>query len=180
MQNVNVFLGEYSKKETTGEAVRDSLSRIYTRHAPTVFRVCYMFMKNKHDAEDMTQSVFVKLMNCNPQKSFDSHEHEKAWLIRTATNLCKDFFKSSWTKRVEIPEDLAYHDNRESENSDILEKVLALPDRFKIPIYLFYYEGYSTAEIAETMGKHESTVRGYLHRGRKILKIEIEKGEIHD
>jgi len=128
-----------------------------------------MFMKNAHDAEDMTHNTFVKLMNS--VVGFESEEHEKAWLIRTASNTCKDSLKSAWAKRVEIPDTLAYHENAVD---DTLEQVLALPEKYKIPIYLFYYEGYKTAEIAKMLGKPEVTIRGIMHRGRKLLKLELE------
>jgi RNA polymerase sigma-70 factor (ECF subfamily) len=156
------------------------IEQIYSRNAHTVYKVCYMLVKNTHDAQDLTQSTFVKLMKLD--KTFDSHEHEKAWLIRTATNECKDFLKSVWanSRRVEIPEDLQYNDN--SDTGEVLERVVSLHEKYKLPIYLFYYEGYSTAEIAKMLGKHESTIRGRLHRGRKILKIQLEEmeGKFHE
>ena len=150
-----------------------SLTKSYELHAKTVYRVCYTLTKNTHDAEDMTSDTFVKLMNCvNP---FESDEHEKAWLIRTATNLCKDLLKSHWRKITQIPESLTHSDNHET--ADLLEKVLSLPENIKLAVYLHYYEGYKTSEIAKMLGKPEPTVRGYLHRGRKSLKIKIESEE---
>ncbi|MDR0222005.1 MAG: sigma-70 family RNA polymerase sigma factor [Oscillospiraceae bacterium] len=150
---------------------KDELSRIYSRQAETVYRVCYMFVKNPHDAEDMTHNAFVKLMN-GSSVAFENAEHEKAWLIRAAANICKDFLKSAWAKRTDIPET---HPAPQKPENEALRQVLAMPDRYKIPIYLFYYEGYKTDEIAKMLGKPASTVRGLLHRGRKILKIEMEE-----
>jgi RNA polymerase sigma-70 factor (ECF subfamily) len=83
--------------------------------------------------------------------------------------------KSHWRKITEIPENLAYSGNPET--ADLLEKVLALPEHLKLAVYLHYYEGYKTGEIAKIMAKPEPTVRGYLHRGRKALKLKLESEE---
>jgi RNA polymerase sigma-70 factor (ECF subfamily) len=129
-----------------------------------------MLVKNQHDAEDMTSSTFIKLMRFDG--SFESPEHEKAWLIRAATNTCKDFLKSVWARRTAIPDNMEYKPVGGS--GEVLEEVLSLPEKYKLPIYLHYYEGYSTAEIAKMLKMYESTVRGRLHRGRKLLKLELE------
>ncbi len=150
----------------------EELLQIYNRHVNTVYRICFMFMKNRPDTEDMVQNTFIRLMK--DKTVFKSEEHEKAWLIRTATNLCKDHFRHWWSKTVGINnvEEVAVE---ESFNVDsILEKVMELPSRYRTAVYLYYYEGYSTAEIAEILKKSQSTVRGYLHVARKLLKMEME------
>jgi len=134
-------------------------------------------MKNQHDTEDMVQNTFIKLMKDNTK--FQSEEHEKAWLIRTATNLCKDYFRSWWSKKrvsMDAAAELATDESQLMD--DALKMVLALPDKYKTAIYMYYYEGYSTVEIAKILGKKESTVRGYLHTGRKLLKIEMDGDDI--
>src|SRR5690554_2801137 len=78
----------------------EELTQLYYRHLNTVYRVCYLYMKNKQDTEDMVQKTFIRLMKDNTL--FQSEEHEKAWLIRTATNLCKDHFKSWWSKTIDL------------------------------------------------------------------------------
>jgi len=153
---------------------RISVGELYDRHAKTVYRVCFMYVKNPSDAEDMTHNVFVKLMDCTRELVFENGEHEKAFLIRTAQNVCKDFLKSAWAKRTEIPGNYAAVSVKEN-IKDTLNSVMALPEKYKIPIYLYYYEGYKTAEIAKILGKPESTVRGLLRRGRNILKLEMEE-----
>ena len=145
---------------------------IYARHADTVYRVCFLYMKNKYDAEDMVQNTFIRLMN--KPVEFQSENHEKAWLITTATNLCKDFFRHWWQKTVGI--DVVAEQGKEDtfQDDELLEKVFKLPDQIRVSIYLHYYEGYKTSEIAEIIGKKEATVRSNLHRGRQLLKIELE------
>lgn len=149
----------------------EELSQIYYRHVNTVYRVCYIYMKNRYDAEDMVQKAFIRLMK--DQTVFISEEHEKAWLIRTATNLCKDHFRNWWSKTIGL-EEIAEVAVEELEKVDeTLEKVMKLPSKYKTVIYMYYYEGYTTVEIAKILGKKESTIRGYLYRGREYLKMEI-------
>lgn len=150
----------------------EELARIYDRHVKTVYRVCFMYMKNQADTEDMVQNTFLRLMR--DDTFFQDEEHEKAWLIRTATNLCKDHFRHWWSKTVGLDQaaDAAVEQTFETDGN--LEKVLALPSKYKTPVYLYYYEGYSTAEIAGILGKNQSTVRSWLSKGRKLLKMEME------
>lgn len=148
------------------------LTQIYDRHVNTLYRICFMYMKNQVDTEDMVQNTFLRLMR--DKTVFQSKEHEKAWLIRTATNLCKDHFKHWWSKTVGI-DHVAYIGVDQNFTIDgNLEKVLALPPKYKTPIYLYYYEGYSTVEIAQILKKNQSTVRSWLHKGRNILRMEME------
>lgn len=150
----------------------EELSRIYHRHVKTVYRVCFMYMKNSHDTEDMVQNTFLRLMRDNTR--FESEEHEKAWLIRTATNLCKDHFRHWWTKRLgmDAVADVVAEDALVIDET--LNKVLMLPSKYKTAVYLYYYEGYSTVEIAKILGKNASAVRSWLHAARKLLRVEME------
>ncbi len=150
----------------------EELTQIYTRHVNTVYRVCLMYMKNQADTEDMVQNTFLRLMR--DRTVFQSEEHEKAWLIRTASNLCKDHFRNWWSKTVGIDKvaDAVFVQQFNIDSN--LEKVMALPPKYKTPIYLYYYEGYTTSEIAKILKKNHSTIRSYLHKGRKLLKMEME------
>ena len=150
----------------------EELIQIYNRHVDTVYRVCFMFMKNRPDTEDMVQNTFIRLMK--DKTVFQSTEHEKAWLIRTATNLCKDHFKHWWSKTVGINHVAEAAVEQPFNIDSNLSMVLALPAKYKSVIYLYYYEGYSTVEIAKILKKSQSTVRGYLHTARKLLKMEME------
>ena len=140
-------------------------------------------MKNKADAEDMTQNAFLRMLASGA--AFESTEHERAWLIRTSVNLCKNSLKSFWNKNVTFGEaaepDLsggAY--NLIPDPDETLKKVMALPPKLRTALYLYYYEGYNSEEIAGLMNKPASTIRGYLHRGRSALKKEIETEELYN
>lgn len=141
---------------------------IYDRHVDTVYRVCYAFMKNAAEAEDMTQETFLRLMSCD--KQFENHRHEKAWLIVTASNLCKDALKK-WWRHSENIEDFTYLTQEPDDTgNEVLDAILSLPADYKDAVYMYYYEGYTTVEIARHLGCPESTIRSRLSRARKQLQ----------
>lgn len=155
------------------------LTDLYTRHIDTVYRICYTLLRDIPDAEDAAQSVFIKLMECGI--AFENTAHEKAWLITTAKNHCYDILKHWWKrKRVAVEElpETPYWD-KETEEDALLLQLLALPPKYKLVLYLFYYEGYSSAEIAALLHENDNTIRTRLRSGRQKLKISLE-GELYD
>ncbi len=150
----------------------EELSQIYNRHVKTVYKVCLMFMKNRHDTEDMVQNTFIRLMR--DKTRFESEEHEKAWLIRTAANLCKDYFRGWWSKTIGMDNVAEVAVDAPLNIDETLNIVLGLPPKYKTVVYLYYYEGYSTVEIAKMLRQNESTVRSRLYTARNLLKIEME------
>ena len=159
---------------TRGKLDNVWFTAFYERHVDTVFRVCRSYLRNTADTEDATQDVFLKVLAKQPE--FESVEHEKAWLIRVAINRSKDVLKSSWSKRVDmesIPEPQAPDDDPVDAYDSTLELVMALPENLRSSVYLYYYEGYSAAEIAEFMERPHSTVRNYLSDARKILREKL-------
>ena len=150
------------------------IEAVYRRHVGTVYRLCYSFLGSAGEAEDATQAVFLKLLE-HP-RSFNDEEHEKAWLITCAQNRCRDVLRSARvSRRGAMPADVA--DTRASaEASDAKAAVLALPEKYKTCMYLHYYEGYKTAEIAAMTGTPASTVRSHLSEARALLRSML-KGE---
>jgi len=124
--------------------------------------------KHTQDLEDAISQTFLKLLTHD--KPFESIEHEKAWLIVAASNVCKNMLSSGWRKKVNIDSDYFSTYCPPFETDETIACVMALPDKYKTAIYLHYYEGYSAAEIGRLTGKSESSVWGYLHQGRKLLK----------
>ena len=149
--------------------INSEFESIYNRNIETVYRICYMYMKNKTDAEDMTQNTFIKYLKYNP--TFENSEHEKAWFIVTATNNCKNHFKTWWNKNTYLKDEIEAVTNDASDETLLL--VLELPTKYKQVIYMYYYEGYSTVEIAKLLNTKESTIRTHLLKGRQILKEKI-------
>jgi len=157
------------------DAPSQSFEESYELYFHMIYRVCFSYMKNAMDTEDAVSDVFEKLLNRHA--SFKSAEHEKAWLLRTAINQCKDHHKHWWRKR----DDIADHGALEAENpfkeNELLSVILDLPERYKDVIYLYYYEGYSTIEIAKLLAKPQSTIRNQLREARILLRGVIENEE---
>ena len=140
-------------------------------YADTILRVSYQYLKQTCDAEDICQSVFLKYITLNPV--FESPEHEKAWILRTAINACKDHLKSAWFRRTAALDDAAQIAAPEVPDTWLLDAMKGLPEKYRISLYLYYYEEYSAREIAEVMGVSESAVGQYLTRGRRKLRTII-------
>lgn len=149
------------------------VNRAVEKYADTVFRICILHLKNKNDAEDIFQEVFLKFaLN---DKEFENANHEKAWIIRVTINACKDLIKSFFRSRtISIDELISVADEEKEDLSYVLEAVLKLPVKYRDAIYLHYYEGYSALEIGEILGKNENTVYSILSRGRSMLKESLE------
>ncbi|MCL2546892.1 MAG: sigma-70 family RNA polymerase sigma factor [Oscillospiraceae bacterium] len=135
-----------------------------------LYRTALAIMKNKSDAEDVVQDVFVKRMEKAPD--FASDAHELAWLMRVTVNLCKSKLRSSWRRKTEPLLESYPAQNQEQES--VVEQVMALPLRYRTVIHLFYYEGYSCAEIAGITAQKEAAVRQQLTRARGMLREALE------
>lgn len=140
------------------------------KYSNMVYKLALCHMKNKTDAEDIFQEVFLRLIKKMP--TFDSAEHEKAWLIRVTINCCKKLHTSAWNRRtITLTEDIAVSS---VEGYDILFSVLQLPIKFRRVIHLFYYENMSIDQISRVLSLKEGTVKSQLSRARKMLKSKLE------
>ena len=152
----------------------DTFEDIYNRNVDTIYRICYLYVKNKQDTEDLVQNIFLKYIN--NEISFENINHEKAWFIKVATNSCKNHIKSYWNRKVDTMPD-AIEFGITIEENNILNDVLNLPVKYKQVIYMYYYEGYSINEISEILKTNVSTLKTRLSKGRLLLKAEIERFE---
>ena len=156
----------------------EEITAIYYRHVDTVYRICFSFMKNAADTEDMVQETFLKLIAKGGE--FESESHEKAWLIVTASNTCKDRLKH-WSRQTEsidnceMPAEMV-----PSRDDKMLEAILSLPAKYKEVVYLYYYEGYTTAEIAGLWHCPRSTIRNRLAKALKLLKKYYSGGDTYN
>lgn len=141
------------------------------RQSGTVYRLALSYTKNKCDAEDVMQNVFLKYIR--KKRLFESPEHEKAWFIRVTINTAKTFFarKRSEVALDEIAE-LESADTPQRELS-VLDAVNSLPKKQRVCTHLFYYEDYSVKEIAHALSIPESTVKSHLRRARASLKEKL-------
>lgn len=147
-------------------------NKCYNMYFEMVYKICMLYFKNEKDVEDTVQDIFLKVILCD--KNFLSDEHEKAWLIRITINRCKDLLRSYWKKKVEIGFDTSNYMDESREEYKLRDIVFSLPQVQKITIYLYYYEGYLTKEISFILHRTESTIRGYLLKGRKTIKKLME------
>ena len=147
--------------------------RAIEQYGDTVRRICLVHLKNYADTEDIFQTVFFKY--ALHDAPFESPEHEKAWIIRVTANACRDLLKSVFRSRtVPLEEWTSQASGLSQESRELWEAVLALPSRYKNPVYLHYYEGYTAAEIGEILGINPHTVYTLLNRARQRMKKDLE------
>ena len=149
----------------------EQFSYLAKKYMDTVFRLAFNYTKSRSEADDVTQEVLIKLYRTD--KEFESEEHIKHWLIRVTINECKKAFLSPW-KRIEPIEDYASTLSFTSpEHSELFYAVMDLPKKYRVPIFLHYYEDYSCEEISSFLRIANATVRTRLRRGREMLKTKI-------
>jgi RNA polymerase sigma-70 factor (ECF subfamily) len=148
------------------------IQHVLDNYSTMLIKLAFTYVKNRADAEDMIQDVFVSLMKRN--SGFENEEHEKAWLIRVTINKCKNHLKSS-PNRLHVPldEEISY---LPEEQSEVLSIVLSLPVKYRTVLHLFYYENYSMNEIAKMLAKRPATIGTWLSRGRILLKTKLVGG----
>ena len=137
-------------------------------YADAILRLSYTYLKSTHDAQDICQTVFVKLL-AEP-RTFETPEHERSYVLRMAANACKDILKSPWRRRTCGLEACAQAPAPEAADGSLLAAVNALPANYRSAIYLYYYEGYQAAEIGKILGIPTATVHARLARGRAKLR----------
>ena len=137
-------------------------------YADAILRLSYTYLKSTHDAQDICQTVFVKLL-AEP-RTFETPEHERSYVLRMAANACKDLLKSPWRKRTCGLEACAQIPAPEATDGSLLEAVEQLAPHYRAVIYLYYYEGYQAVEIGHILGVPTATVHTRLARGRAKLK----------
>jgi RNA polymerase sigma-70 factor (ECF subfamily) len=151
-----------------------AFTELYKQHVDAVYRICYSFLKNRTDAEDAVQETFLRLMQTD--KPLETEGHVRAWLIVTASNICKNMLHS-WMRQkrqeVEDWETVLVEKTSTPEESTVLAALMQLPEKYKTVLYLYYYESYSCKEIASAMQKKETTVRSLLKRGREALQKKM-------
>ncbi len=145
-------------------------------YSKAMLNAAYSILKSTDDAEDAVQEAFLKYINKRPE--FNSSDHEKAWLIRVTINVAKNILRSAERKNLPVCEDIRENTIDEFQNvdSEVLDCVLKLEEKYRIIIHLYYYEEYSMKEIASILRLPLATVGTRLSRGRKLLKTLL-KGE---
>ena len=153
---------------------RAEAERLVHSYSDLILRLSYTYLKSTDDAQDICQTVFLKLLQ--KPREFASPEHEKAWLIVTARNECKNQLRHWWRARREGPEVLEQlsYDPPSEEGEHLRELIWELPEKYRLALYLHYYQGYTAQEIGDLLGRSPSTVRTWLVQGREKLKSRLE------
>lgn len=141
------------------------------KNKDTVFRVALNALGSPHDADDVVQDTLLRLLE--RKEPFESDAHAKYWLIRVALNLCKNVFRAPWRKHLPLEELSETPVFDTPAQSELYSQVMALPEKYRTVLYLFYYEDYSTKEIAQLLGITETAVTTRLSRARQALKSEL-------
>ena len=147
----------------------ETFERVARTYGDMLYRVAYHALKNRADAEDVMQEVFVRLLRARPE--FRDEEHAKAWLLRVGARCAADVLRAPWRRR-EGPLD---------DGLPAPEPVLALPAQYRMAVHLYYYEELSVAEIAAVLGKSEGAVKSRLFRARALLRRYLkEDGDVSE
>lgn len=141
---------------------------IVQQYAKMIFRIAYSYLKSADDADDIVQDVLIRLFVS--EKSFESREHLRSWLIRVTINECKKVFRAPWQKRENLDAYIQELFYEQKDYLDLYAAVMKLDKKYRLPLMLFYYDGFSTKEIAGFLKISENTVSTHLRRGKEKLR----------
>lgn len=148
-------------------------ARLVAEHSQAVYRLAYVRTGSREDAEDIVQETFLRLVRAEPEL-LDS-AHQRAWLLRVAANCAGDLFRAPWRKRDRPLEEAEGVPAPQPEPGGVLEAVLSLPESYRLPVHLFYYEGMSVEEIGAILGKRPGAVRTRLTQARAMLRDKLKE-----
>ena len=150
---------------------REQFLLLAGKYKDTVFRLALNALGSPHDADDIVQETLLRLWKRS--EPFESEAHAKHWLIRVALNLCKNVFRAPWRKTLPLDQLDAAAVFDTPEQGELYAEVMALPEKYRTALYLFYYEAYSVKEIAGLLGVSQSVVTTRLNRARQALKSKL-------
>ena len=159
---------------SSGQVVYDA-QQVLECYGDLVLRTAFMMLKNRADAEDAAHDVFLSFIRTKPV--FESAEHQKAWFLRVTLNRCKSILRSAWHRKTQPLEEAFPEQDFTERETGVMQAVHKLTQNYRTVIYLYYIQGYGTAEIAQILGVSQNTVLSRLARARKQLKGMLE-GEV--
>ena len=152
----------------------EAFAQAVEEYGDTLFRVAYSCLRNRSDAQDVMQETLLKFYM--EKKPFQSPQHEKRWLIRVAVNESKKLLRSAWRRRSVPLEERAEAVTFDTlAQQALFEEVMALPPKYRLAVYLYYYESFSVRQIAEALGANPSTVQTWLMRARGLLRESLQE-----
>ena len=153
---------------------RDKFERLFHQYERCLKYTAQNILFDEHLAEDAVQETFCRFYQA--MERVKEKEHVKGWLLVTAGNVCKNILKHWWRKNRSWQENEETKGRYDEYEIEMLELVLNLPVKYKTVVYLYYYEGYNSVQIAKLLKKPESTIRTYLQKAKKLLKQELNEG----
>ncbi len=155
--------------------IEKNIREAVIKYSDMLYKICIVILCNEQDVQDAIQDTFCRYLEKKPD--FRDEEHEKAWLIKVATNICRDMIRFR-IRHPKIPIDEVENVLVAPKQRETLKELLELPVKQKTVIYLHYVEGYPVKEIADILGITESAVKSRLLRGRKQMRdmISVEGG----
>lgn len=138
------------------------------KYSDMLYRICVVILCNEQDAQDAVQETFCRYLEKKP--NFSGKEHEKAWLIKVATNICRDMVRFR-VRHPKVSIDELENSLTAPEQKETLRELLELPSKQKTVIYLHYVEGYQVREIAGILGITEGAVKMRMQRGREQIRL---------
>lgn len=154
------------------ERQADEIETAVHTYGNLLFRICLVMLGNESDAEDAVQETMINYLQKAP--SFESAEHEKAWLITVATHKCRDMQRFR-LRHPQIDIDSLQEHSCDKDSSGVIEALMALPEKYRIVLTLYYVEEYKVKDISAMIGKTPSAVKMRLQKGRKLLEEKYRK-----
>ncbi len=146
------------------------VKELFEKHKDMVYRLALSYTGNTYDAQDISQEVFLRLIHWIDRIKIGS---ERAWLAKVTVNCCKNL-RTSYD-RCHTQELTETDTVSQPEEGSLTETIMALPKDYRIVVYLYYYEEYSTKDIAKLLRVSQSTVTTRLHRARQQLRERIKE-----
>lgn len=160
------------------------VEHIMMRYGTPVIRMCYLYLRDRMLAEEAMQDTFVKAYKSMDSFRGDSEQSEKAWVMRIAINVCKDYHKSAWFRHKDyraIPDDMADASyERDIQNRALADAVMCLPKKIKEVVLLHYFQNLSYDEITVALNISRSTIYERLKKAKAILRDVLEGWEEND
>lgn len=164
------------------------MQRLIDRYGNDILRLCTLYLKDRHLAEDALQETYIKVWQ--KYHTYKNHSNEKTWMTRIAINVCKNYLRTAWFKRTETVDIIEISHNsgnsyKSVEDSiDLMHAIQGLKEKYRAVLLLYYYQEFTVKEIAEIMNMKESTVLSLMRRGRNQLKEKLNnnylEGDIYE
>jgi len=170
----------------TPDDLSQKITELIEQYGDDVYRVAFAILKSKELAEDIFQETFLRV--CRSYSSYRGESSEKTWIISIAVNLCRDYMRSAWKKRVVVTDEFAAYSSeshtenlieKRSEREELMKAIMNLPDKFREVVILYYYQELSIEDIARALRIPQGTVKSRLFKARNLL-YGMMGGEAHD